>query len=73
LRQSPATIDLVKKTFNLTEEEKNLLLECQVGEGIFFAGSKHVLMRVVASPIEHQIITTSPEEILKIKAAKKKI
>jgi type IV secretory pathway VirB4 component len=73
LKQSPATIDIVQKTFNLTEEEKNLLLECQVGEGIFFAGQKHVLMKVVASPIEHQIITTSPEEILKIKAAKKKI
>jgi len=73
LKQSPATIDIVQKTFNLTEEEKNLLLECQVGEGIFFAGQKHVLMKVVASPIEHQIITTSPEEILKIRAAKKKI
>ncbi len=73
LKQSPATIDIVQKTFNLTEEEKNLLLECQVGEGIFFAGQKHVLMKVVASPVEHQIITTSPEEILKIRAAKKKI
>jgi type IV secretory pathway VirB4 component len=73
LKQSPATIDIVQKTFNLTEEEKILLLECQVGEGIFFAGQKHVLMKVVASPMEHQIITTSPEEILKIRAAKKKI
>jgi len=73
LKQSPATINIVQKTFNLTEEEKNLLLECQVGEGIFFAGQKHVLMKVVASPVEHQIITTSPEEILKIRAAKKKI
>ncbi len=70
LKQSPATIDLVKKTFNLTEEEKYLLLEAEVGEGIFFAGQKHVAIRVVASYTEDQIITTNPEEVLKIKKAK---
>ncbi|HDM31822.1 MAG TPA: DUF87 domain-containing protein [bacterium] len=69
-KQSPATIDIVQKTFNLTEEEKALLLECEIGEGIFFAGQKHVLMRVVASYLEDQIITTSPEELAKIKMAK---
>jgi len=36
LRQSPTSIDLVQKTFNLTDEEKYLLLESNVGEGIFF-------------------------------------
>jgi len=70
MKQSPATIDVVKKTFNLTEEEKYLLLEAEVGEGIFFAGQKHVAIKVVASYTEDQIITTSPEEVLKIKRAK---
>jgi type IV secretory pathway VirB4 component len=70
LKQSPATIDIVQKTFNLTDEEKYALLEAEVGEGLFFAGQKHVLMKVVASYVEDQIITTSPEEILKIKKAK---
>ena len=70
LKQSPATIDLVKKTFNLTEEEKYLLLEAEVGEGIFFAGQKHVAIKVVASYTEDQIITTDPEQVLKIKKAK---
>jgi type IV secretory pathway VirB4 component len=64
LKQSPATIDIVKKAFNLTDEEKTLLLETEVGEGIFFAGQKHVAIKVVASPTEHEIITTKPEEIL---------
>lgn len=73
LKQSPATIDVVKKTFNLTEEEKYLLLEAAVGEGLFFAGPKHVAIRVVASYAEDQIITTSPEEILKIKKAKQEL
>lgn len=69
-KQSPATIDLVKNAFNLTEEEKYLLLETEVGEGIFFAGQKHVLIKAVASYTEDQIVTSSPEEILKIKMAK---
>ena len=67
MKQSPATIDLVKKSFNLTSQEKNLLLETEVGEGIFFAGQKHVAIKVVASPTEHEIVTTSPEELLRKK------
>lgn len=70
LKQSPATIDLIQQTFTLTDQEKFLLLETPVGEGIFFAGQKHVAIRVVASYTEDQIITTSPEEIVKIKQAK---
>jgi len=73
MKQSPATIDVVKKTFNLTDEEKYLLLEAEVGEGIFFAGQKHVAIKVVASYTEDQIITTSPEEVLKIKRAKEQL
>jgi conjugal transfer ATP-binding protein TraC len=70
LKQSPATIDLIQQTFTLTDQEKFLLLETPVGEGIFFAGQKHVAIRIVASYTEDQIITTSPEEVLKIKKAK---
>jgi len=70
MKQSPATINIVQKTFDLTEEEKLLLLECPVGEGIFFAGAKHVLIKVLASYTEEQIITTNPEQVAKIKQAK---
>ncbi len=73
MKQSPATIDVVQKIFNLTEEEKYLLLEAEVGDGIFFAGQKHVAIKVVASYTEDQIITTAPEEVLKIKRAKGKL
>jgi len=73
MKQSPATIDVVQKTFNLTDEEKNLLLETEVGEGLFFAGLKHVIIKVVASYTEDQIITTAPEEVLKIKKAKEEL
>lgn len=70
LKQSPATIDLVVQTFNLTEEEKFLLLESEQGEGIFFAGLKHVAIKVIASYTEDQIITSDPSQLLMIKKAK---
>ena len=70
LKQSSATIDILQKTFNLTDEEKYLLLESGVGEGIFFAGLKHVAIKVIASYTEDQIITSDPSQILSIKKAK---
>lgn len=71
LKQSPASIDEVQKTFMLTQGEKYLLLESAVGEGIFFAGDKHVAVKVVASYSEDQLITSDPKQILEIEAAKK--
>ncbi|MBI4599726.1 hypothetical protein HY732_02285 [Candidatus Uhrbacteria bacterium] len=71
LKQSSAAIDAVQKTFLLTEGEKYLLLEGGPGEGIFFAGSKHVAIKVVASYSEDQLITTDPRQLLEIEAAKK--
>ncbi len=73
MKQSPATIDIVQKTFNLTEQEKFLLLGAAVGEGLFFAGKKHVAISVVASQTEDQIITTNPQEVLKLREAKRKL
>jgi len=73
LKQSPASIDVVCDTFNLTQEEKYLLLQAEVGEGLFFAGTKHVAIKVVASYSEDQIITTDPEQILAIRKAKKEL
>jgi type IV secretory pathway VirB4 component len=72
-KQSPATIDVVKQTFNLTDEEKFLLLQADVGEGIFFAGLKHAAIKVVASYTEDQIVTSSPEQILQIQKAKEEL
>ena len=71
LKQSPAAIDNIAKTFLLTEGEKYLLLECGVGEGIFFAGNKHAAIKVVASYAEDQVVTTNPQQLLEIEAAKK--
>lgn len=70
MKQSPAAIGLVQKTFQLTDGEKYLLLESAVGEGIFFAGLKHVAIKIIASYTEDQIITSDPSQILAIKQAK---
>jgi type IV secretory pathway VirB4 component len=71
LKQSPAAIDNIQKVFLLTEGEKYLLLECGVGEGIFFAGRKHAAIKVVASYSEDQLITTDPKQLLEIEASKR--
>ncbi len=71
LRQSSAAIELVTKTFLLTEGEKYLLLESSVGEGIFFAGNKHAAIKIVASYVEDQLITSDPRQLLEIEQAKK--
>lgn len=73
LKQSPSSIDVVQKTFNLTDEEKFLLLESGIGEGIFFAGLKHVAIKIVASYTEDQIITSDPSQLLQIKNAKEEL
>lgn len=67
LKQSPTTIDNLQTTFNLTDEEKFLLLESDVGEGIFFAGLKHVAIKIIASYTEDQIITSDPSQVLQMK------
>lgn len=66
LKQSPAAIDKVAEVFYLSEGEKHLLLASDIGEGIFFAGTNHVAIRIVASENEHALVTSKPEEILKM-------
>lgn len=73
LKQSSSTIDNLQKIFNLTDEEKYLLLESDVGEGMFFVGLKHVAIKIIASYTEDQIITSDPSQLLAIKKAKEEM
>jgi conjugal transfer ATP-binding protein TraC len=63
LKQSPSTIDLIGEVFALTSGEKQILVNCGIGEGIFFAGPRHVALQVLAFPTEHTIITTNPKDL----------
>jgi type IV secretory pathway VirB4 component len=65
LKQAPSAIEILGKTFNLTEGEKYMLLNSGVGQGLFFAGLKHVAIQIIASYSEDKIVTTNPEEILR--------
>jgi len=64
LKQSTSSVEQVAEVFHLSEGEKHLLLASDIGEGLFFAGANHVAIRILASPDEHQLITTKPQEIM---------
>lgn len=72
LKQSPTAVDNLQKLFYLTDGEKYLLLNSDVGQGLFFAGNKHVAIQIVASPREEEIITTNPEEVLAMREAQQR-
>ena len=50
-----------------------MLLESDIGEGIFFAGLKHVAVKIIASYTEDQIITSDHQQLLAIRKAKEEI
>ncbi len=63
LKQGASEIDIVSKTFYLSQGEKDLLLSAGIGEGLFFAGQNHVAIQVVAAAFEHTLITSNPVEL----------
>ena len=60
LKQSSASIDVLQNVYKLTEQEKYILLNAAVWQGLFFAGTEHVGIQVVASFYEEQVVTTNP-------------
>lgn len=60
LKQSSASIDVLQNIYKLTEQEKYILLNASVWQWLFFAGTEHVWIQVVASYYEEQVITTNP-------------
>ncbi len=63
MRQDSSTIEAVERTFRLSSGEREFLLSCRKGEGLFFARGNHVALRVEASPLEHALSTTDPAEL----------
>ena len=64
LKQSTAAIDLIGEVFALTKGEKQVLLGSEIGQGIFFAGSRHVAIEIIGFPTEHRLVTTNPRDML---------
>jgi type IV secretory pathway VirB4 component len=63
LKQDGATIEPIVQAFQLTSQERQLLLGAGKGEGIFFACGGRVALQVEASPLEHRLATTAPREL----------
>ena len=62
MRQKPAVIDNICKTFHLSNGERTHLLTANVGEGLMLMEDEHTELKVKASDSEHKIITTNPNE-----------
>ena len=71
LRQKHAVISNVAKTFNLSQAEKEYLVTAEKGQGILILENEHQELEVIASPKEHELITTNPDEMI-AKTEKKK-
>ena len=69
LKQGPSAVDIVASTFRLTTAEATRLTQFSVGEGLFFAGLNHVIIRILASQTEHDLITTNPAALEATRAA----
>jgi hypothetical protein len=64
MRQKPAVIKAIQETFYLSQSERIFLLTANVGEGILLIDDEHSEIKIVASPEEHNLITTKPDELL---------
>ncbi len=73
LRQKPAVIDDISKTFRLSKVERDTLLTANIGEGILILENEHTELKVIASEDEYKIITTNPNDLVakKTKVAQK--
>ncbi|MGB9622492.1 MAG: hypothetical protein ACPL07_01485, partial [Candidatus Bathyarchaeia archaeon] len=62
LRQDPISSDVVAKVFNLSDFEKEYVVSCEPGEGIFIVGEVHVPIKIIASEEEYRLFSTKPSE-----------
>jgi len=70
LRQKPAVIKNVSRTFNLSNAEREFLVSAKLGNGILILENEHQELEVIASPVEHKLITTNPDELIEINEKK---
>lgn len=64
MKQGSSEVEILGRTFYLSDAEKQFLQTTQVGEGILFAGQNHIAARFIASRFEYDLITSNPQDIL---------
>ena len=63
LRQAPQVAAQVAAEFGLSTGERDFLLSAQPGDALLLAGGQRAAFHSLASPVEHQLITTDPAEL----------
>ncbi|MEU1389993.1 MULTISPECIES: ATP-binding protein [unclassified Nonomuraea] len=65
LRQAPQAIDTVSEAFRLSDGERQLLLSAERGTGLLTASAsgQRCPLQVIASAREHELVTSSPQEL----------
>jgi TraG P-loop domain len=68
LGQAPQAIDALTHAFHLSHGEQAHLLAAQPGDALLLAGPHRVALRSLASPTDHDLVTTSPELLAGLEA-----
>lgn len=63
LRQASQAIDEITRTFDLSMGERQFLLSADRGQGLLSTGTQRVAFQSIASPVEHELVTSNPAEI----------
>ena len=64
LRQASQAIDEITRTFDLSMGERQFLLSADRGQGLLSTGTQRVAFQSIASPVEHELATSSPAELV---------
>jgi type IV secretory pathway VirB4 component len=63
LRQAPQAIEQVGEAFKLSAGERRYLAACPTGQGLLLSGEERIALKIVASPAEHELVTSDPAEL----------
>ncbi|MFJ8965333.1 VirB4 family type IV secretion system protein [Lentzea sp. NPDC102401] len=63
LRQASQAIDEICRTFDLSMGERQFLLSADRGQGLLSTGTQRVAFQSIASPVEHELVTSNPAEL----------
>jgi len=64
LKQDTTVVDEITERFHLNETETRQMRSASTGDALLIAGALRVPIRIQASPEEHKLITTKPDELL---------
>jgi len=66
IKQDTAILEEIVKQFNLNEAEKRFMKIATAGRALLIAGTSRIPIYIHASPEEHRIITTKPDELVQM-------